>query len=59
MPNRDGTGPNSLGAKTGAQQGDCTDVQMQNRPFKGKGSGRKSICRGKKYGFFARFKNND
>ncbi len=61
MPNYDGTGPNGQGTKTGAQQGKCADAKVQDRPFNGKGtgSGRKSIRKGRKCGFFARFRNND
>lgn len=33
MPNRDGTGPNGVGAKTGGQRGSCPGVSPRpNRP---------------------------
>ncbi len=40
MPNRDGTGPNGQGPRTGRQQGNCKDAEPQeNRPIRGRGIG--------------------
>lgn len=40
MPNRDGTGPNGNGPRTGGQRGDCPGAQPRQRPNDGRGRGR-------------------
>ena len=42
MPNKDGTGPEGKGSKTGRQQGNCKDAEPnENLPRKGLGLGRR------------------
>ena len=38
MPNKDGTGPNGEGPRTGRQMGNCKDANPENgRPSRGNG----------------------
>ncbi len=39
MPNKDGTGPNGQGSKTGRQMGKCEGAQPAERGFGGRGLG--------------------
>lgn len=48
MPNRDGTGPNGNGAKTGGQRGSCPGASP--RPGRGRG-GRGQSGRGNRRGW--------
>lgn len=47
MPNRDGTGPEGKGPRTGRQMGDCEGAEPEEaRPFKrGMGRGGRWRCR--------------
>ncbi len=40
MPNRDGTGPEGKGPKTGRQMGNCEGAESQERPGLGRKQGR-------------------
>ena len=40
MPNRDGTGPEGGGSKTGRQMGDCEDAEPVVGRGRGRGAGR-------------------
>lgn len=40
MPNRDGTGPNGNGPKTGRQMGNCKDAEPKNEVGLRRGNGR-------------------
>jgi hypothetical protein len=39
MPNLDGTGPDGLGPKTGAERGNCSDTKPKTRPLDGREEG--------------------
>ena len=39
MPNRDGTGPQRKGAKTGMQRGDCDGAEFQGGQGRGQNTG--------------------
>ena len=54
MPNKDGTGPEGKGSKTGRQRGNCKDAEPQPYPRQrglgqglgnGRGTGRGRRCR--------------
>ncbi|MEA3378230.1 MAG: DUF5320 domain-containing protein, partial [Nanoarchaeota archaeon] len=40
MPNRNKTGPNGDGPRTGRGLGDCLDKKVENSPRRGRGFGR-------------------
>jgi len=39
MPNKDGTGPEGKGPRTGRGQGNCDDKKDDSRPMDGRGRG--------------------
>ena len=43
MPNKDGTGPEGNGSKTGRQMGNCKDA----KPINGRGSNGRGLGRGR------------
>ncbi|MBR9706572.1 DUF5320 domain-containing protein [Candidatus Pacearchaeota archaeon] len=53
MPNRDGTGPEGKGSKTGRQMGDCKGA----KPIAGRGQGRGACGKGLGRGRGNRFQN--
>ena len=47
MPNRDGTGPEGKGPRTGRQMGDCEDAEPTNRNGRGLGPCGRGLGRGR------------